>query len=165
MTLDDLRSLYAYNEWANARFFEAVARLDESRRTAPLESSFPTVIDTLGHIVGAEWIWLSRWRGTNPTGVPDWLEAPTLEGLRSRLSRVESERAAFLEGLSVEDLERPLAYRTLDGTAHSTRLLDLLLHLVNHSTYHRGQLTTLLRQVGGAPPATDYVVYTRQNRT
>jgi uncharacterized damage-inducible protein DinB len=84
-----------------------------------------------------------------------------LEDLRARLARVEAERAAFLSGLTDEDLERPLAYRTLDGTAHTTRLLDLLLHVVNHSTYHRGQLTTLLRQAGGAPPATDYVVYTR----
>jgi uncharacterized damage-inducible protein DinB len=161
MTLDDLRSLYTYNAWANARFFEAIEGLDETRRTAPLESSFPSVIATLGHIVGAEWIWLSRWQGTSPSGFPDWLQAPTLEDLRSRLSRVESDRATYLAGLAEADLQRPVAYRTLDGTAHSTRLLDLLLHLVNHSTYHRGQVTTLLRQAGGAPPATDYVVYTR----
>jgi uncharacterized damage-inducible protein DinB len=161
MTLDDLRSLYTYNAWANARFFEAIEGLDETRRTAPLESSFPSVIATLGHIVGAEWIWLSRWQGTSPSASPGWLESPKLEALRARLSGVESERAAFLSGLTDEDLERPLAYRTLDGTAHTTRLLDLLLHVVNHSTYHRGQLTTLLRQAGGAPPATDYVVYTR----
>jgi uncharacterized damage-inducible protein DinB len=161
MTLDDLRSLYAYNAWANARFFEVVEGLDETRRTAPLESSFPSVIATLGHIVGAEWIWLSRWRGTSPTTSPDWLESPTLEALRARLSTVEAERAAFLAGLTEEALQRPLDYKLLNGDPHSTRLLDLLLHVVNHSTYHRGQLTTLLRQVGGAPPATDYVVYTR----
>lgn len=161
MTLDDLRSLYTYNAWANARFFEAIAGLDEARRTAPLESSFPSVIATLGHIVGAEWIWLSRWQGTNPSGFPDWLQAPILEDLRSRLSRVESDRATYLAGLSEEDLQRPLDYKLLNGTASSTRLLDLLLHVVNHSTYHRGQLTTLLRQVGATPPATDYVVYTR----
>jgi uncharacterized damage-inducible protein DinB len=161
MTLDDLRSLYTYNAWANARFFEAVAGLDPGRRAAPVVSSFPSVLATLGHIVGAEWIWLSRWQGTSPAASPDWLESPTLEALRARLSRVESERAGFLSGLAEADLQRPVAYRTLDGTAHSTRLLDLLLHLVNHSTYHRGQLTTLLRQAGGAPPATDYVVYTR----
>jgi uncharacterized damage-inducible protein DinB len=161
MTLDDLRSLYTYNAWANARFFEAVAGLDEAGRAAPVESSFPSVIATLGHIVGAEWIWLSRWQGTSPSASPGWLESPKLEALRARLSRVEAERAGFLAGLAGADLQRPVAYRTLDGTAHSTRLLDLLLHLVNHSTYHRGQLTTLLRQAGGAPPATDNVVYTR----
>ena len=162
MTLDDLHSLYAYNAWANARFYESNEGLDETRRTAPLESSFPSVIDTLGHIVGAEWIWLSRWQGASPAGFPEWLQAPSLEDLRSRLSRVESERAEYLAGLSENDLQRPLAYTLLNGTASSTRLLDLLLHVVNHSTYHRGQLTTLLRQVGATPPATDYVVYTRQ---
>lgn len=161
MTLDDLRSLYAYNAWANAGFFEAIEGLDESKRTQPIESSFPSVIATLGHIVGAEWIWLSRWQGTSPTGFPDWLQSPTLEDLRSRLSQVESDRAAFLSPLTEDDLQRRLSYKLLNGTASSTRLLDLLLHVVNHSTYHRGQLTTLLRQVGGTPPATDYVVYTR----
>jgi len=162
MTFDDLHSLYAYNAWANARFFEAIAGLDETRRTSRLESSFPSVIATLGHIVGAEWIWLSRWQGTSPAGFPEWLQAPTLEDLRSRLTKVESDRAAFLSTLTEEALQRPLAYTLLNGTASSTRLLDLLLHVVNHSTYHRGQLTTLLRQVGATPPATDYVVYTRQ---
>jgi uncharacterized damage-inducible protein DinB len=161
MTLDDLHSLYAYNQWANARFFEAIEGLDETRRTAPLESSFPSVIATLGHIVGAEWIWLSRWQGTSPAGFPEWLQNPTLEDLRSRLTQVESDRTAFLAGLTEDDLQRPLAYKLLNGTASSTRLLDLLLHVVNHSTYHRGQVTTLLRQVGATPPATDYVVYTR----
>jgi uncharacterized damage-inducible protein DinB len=163
MTFDDLHSLYAYNAWANARFFEAIDGLDETRRTAPLESSFRSVIDTLGHIVGAEWIWLSRWQGTSPAGFPEGLQAPTLEDLRSRLTKVESDRAAFLSTLTEEALQRPLAYTLLNGTASSTRLLDLLLHVVNHSTYHRGQLTTLLRQVGGTPPATDFVVYKRQN--
>lgn len=161
MTLDDLRSLYAYDEWANARFFEAIEGLDETRRTAPLESSFPSVLATFGHIVGAEWIWLSRWQGTSPAGFPEWLQAPNLEDLRSRLTQVETDRTAFLAGLTDEDLQRPLAYKLLNGTASSTRLLDLLLHVVNHSTYHRGQLTTLLRQVGATPPATDFVVYTR----
>ena len=161
MTFDDLHSLYAYNQWANARFFEAIEGLDETRRTAPLESSFPSVLATLGHIVGAEWIWLSRWQGTSPIGFPDWLQSPTLEDLRARLSQVETDRAAYLAALTDDTLQHPLDYRLLNGTASSTRLLDLLLHVVNHSTYHRGQLTTLLRQVGGTPPATDYVVYTR----
>lgn len=161
MTLDDLRSIYAYNAWANSRFFEAIAGLDEERRTAPLESSFPSVIATLGHIVGAEWIWLSRWQGTSPGGFPEWLQSPTLEDLRTRLSQVESDRTAFLATLTPDDLQRPLAYKLLNGTASSLRLLDLLLHVVNHSSYHRGQLTTLLRQVGATPPATDYVVFKR----
>lgn len=163
MTLDDLRSLYDYNAWANARFFEAVAGLDEAERNAPLDSSFPSVIATLAHIVAAEWIWLSRWQGTSPAGFPEWLQAPTLQDLRARLSRVEADRAGFLSTLTGDGLQRALSYKLLNGTGSSTRLLDLLLHVVNHSTYHRGQLTTLLRQVGGTPPATDYVVYMRQD--
>jgi uncharacterized damage-inducible protein DinB len=162
MDLATLRSLYAYDEWANALFFDAVAGLGEERRTAPAVSSHPSLLATLGHVVGAEWVWLERWKGTSPPGFPEWVESPSLGSLRSRLTRVESERAAFLGGLDAADLAWPLSYRTFSGDAFTTPLGDLLVHVVNHSTYHRGQLTTLLRQAGAIPPASDYVVYVRR---
>lgn len=165
MNLHDLRTLYDYNQWANSRFFGCLQTLTPEQLRSHIQSSFPSLLATMGHIVGAEWVWLSRWQGHSPSSFPLWLEDPTLDDLRSRLLEVESERAEFLEGLSQGGIETPLSYRTLNGAPCTNRLLDLLLHVVNHSSYHRGQLATMLRQVGADPIATDYVLFCREQTT
>jgi uncharacterized damage-inducible protein DinB len=75
---------------------------------------------------------------------------------------VEDERGRYLAGLSDADLERIVEYRTMAGEAHADTLALLIRHVVNHSTYHRGQAATQLRQLGQAPPGTDLVKYLRQ---
>ncbi len=162
MNVQDIARLFAYNKWANARFVAAAATLTEGQLAAQVTSSFPSVRATLAHIVGAEWLWLRRWLGEHPAATPPWLESP-LPVLRERLAEVERERDRYVAALSAEDLDRTLSYRRLDGTARSGRLADTLLHVVNHSTYHRGQLTTMLRQVGGTPPTTDLALYAAEH--
>jgi uncharacterized damage-inducible protein DinB len=162
MTVEEIRSLYAYNRWANARLIEVIAGLPAERLTAEIPSSFPSILGTLAHIAAAEWVWLRRWKGENPTAFPDWLAAPSLPGVREKLAEIEAERASFVGSLSDADLERPLDYRTLAGDPFRNRLADLLVHVVNHSSYHRGQLTTMLRQVGATPVATDFVLFKRE---
>lgn len=161
MKIEEIQSLFAYNCWANARLLRVIGSLHDEQLSAEIESSFPSILETIAHIVGAEWGWLRRWKGESPTALPDWLEDPSFEQLSARLADVESERDWFLASLTDEDLERELSYQTLDGTPHRDRLAALFLHLVNHSTYHRGQLTTMLRQVGGTPVATDLVLFER----
>jgi uncharacterized damage-inducible protein DinB len=162
MTAEEVRSLYAYDEWANARLAGVIAGLSAEQLTAEIPSSFPSILGTFAHIVAAEWVWLRRWLGENPTAFPDWLAAPALGALRGKLAEVEAERAAFLGSLSDGDLDRPLDYKTLAGDPFRNRLGDLLVHVVNHSSYHRGQLATMLRQVGATPVATDFVVFKRE---
>lgn len=162
MKVEEIRSLFEYNRWANRRFFEVIAALPDDQIMAHVESSFPSILYTFAHIVGAEWVWLRRWKGENPSTLPDWLVNASLEKLRTQLSEVESEREVFAGSLRDEDLQQVLDYRTLDGTAYRNRLEDLLVHVVNHSTYHRGQLTTMLRQLGVRPVATDFVLFKRE---
>ena len=85
MTVDDIRSHYQYNEWANARLAKIMAGLDKSQLTAPLVSSYPTLLATFGHIVVAEWIWLERLKGTSPTAFPEWLDGAAFPFLASKL--------------------------------------------------------------------------------
>jgi uncharacterized damage-inducible protein DinB len=162
MTLNDVRSHYDYNEWATARLVGVMAGLDERQLTAPLVSSFPTILTTFGHIVAGESIWLSRLQGTSPTAFPEWLPDASFSLLRAKLAELESDRRALLLELSEEQLNHDLNYHLLSGEAHVTRTLDVLLHVVNHSTYHRGQLTTMLRQVGATPVSTDLIVFKRE---
>jgi uncharacterized damage-inducible protein DinB len=159
MKVADVTELFAYDAWANARVFEVAEALTPERLQARLASSFPSVRDTLGHLVGAAWIWLRRWRGESPAA-PAWTRAELPE-IRRQLAIVETDRAAFLAGLTDADFDRPFDYRNLKGEPQHDRLGGTLLHVVNHGTYHRGQVATQLRQLACTPPNTDLIAYLR----
>jgi uncharacterized damage-inducible protein DinB len=164
MRIDEARGLFAYSGWANDRVFGAAEALVPEQMTATAASSFPSVRGTLGHIVGAEWVWLRRWLGESPSAAPSWVGESSLPELRARLATLEAERESYLAGLTDEDLLRVVEYRTLGGQASADPLAGLLRHVVNHSTYHRGQVATQLRQLGVAPPGTDLITYLRLRR-
>jgi uncharacterized damage-inducible protein DinB len=164
MTADDLGHLFAYNAWANARLFDAAASLSEEQLDREAASSFPSVRKTFAHIAGAEWLWLQRVKGFNPAAMPTWAEQGDLATLRAELDEVERERAALLESLDDAAVLRRLPYRRLNGEEGEGRLADLLIHVVNHSSYHRGQITTLIRQAGGTPVGTDLLLFDQTKR-
>ncbi len=164
MTTSEAKQLFAYGSWANARMFAAAEALPPAQVEAAVASSFPSVRATLAHIVGAEWIWTRRWVGESPAAFPPWIASAPLAELKSRLASVEAERAAFLAPLTDTDIGAELRYRGTDGKEFSHPLGDLVRHVVNHSTYHRGQLATLLRQLGQTPPSTDFTRWLREGR-
>ena len=161
MRIDEARQLFAYGSWANARVLAAAESLPEEQLGAPAASSFPSVAATLAHIVGAEWIWLRRWLGESPAA-PEWTRGPNLAELRRQLAALEAERSSYLASLPDGGLEQVVSYRSLAGQAYSNRSCDLIRHVVNHSTHHRGQAITQLRQFGVTPPNTDLITYLRQ---
>ena len=162
MTTGEARQLFGYGAWATARMFRAAEALTREEVEAPVASSFPSIRATLAHIVGAEWLWLRRWLGDSPASMPAWAVEATLAELAVQLAAIEAERASFLARLTDADLDRVVSYRAPDGLAFSHPLGQLIQHVANHSTYHRGQLATLLRQSGHTPPSTDFTKYLRE---
>jgi len=160
--MDELRRLFLYNRWANLRYLEAAEGLSDEELRRPITSSFPSLLATLVHMLGAEWIWLERWKGSSPTSFPDSGSLDSVATLRSRWDGLWGEQQAYLAGLGSDDAERVLAYRNMAGDPDERPLGDLMRHVVNHATYHRGQAATLLRQLGRTPPSTDYVRYLRE---
>jgi uncharacterized damage-inducible protein DinB len=158
--LDEIRQLYDFNRWANGRILEAAAALAPEPFDRDLGSSFPSVRATLAHVLGAEWIWLARWNGTSPTAPPAWALGD-VASLRARWAEVEAGQAVLLASLDDDRLDQAIDYRSLAGEPYRSRLWQMLRHVVNHSTYHRGQVTTMLRQLGAAAPATDLILYFR----
>ncbi len=150
-----VRELYAYNRWADRRTLAAAERLTPEQLTRDCHSSFRSVRDTLAHILGAEWIWLERWHGRSPRALLSAGEFPTVGALRERWAEVEAGQQAFLAALTEGVLRQRIAYINTKGERLEYALWQMLVHVVNHSTYHRGQVTTMLRQIGGAPAATD----------
>lgn len=160
--IDEIRRLYAYNRWANHRILDAAGKLDPESWTVDLGSSFPSIQATLAHILAAEWIWLSRWQGTSPTGLPPSWNLSTLEEIRARWADVENAREELLAALTDEDLDKAIAYRNLKGEPLMNTMGEMLRHVVNHSTYHRGQVVTMLRQIGAEAPSTDLILFYRE---
>ncbi len=183
MNASDVRTLYAYNRWASDRMFTALEKLSDEQVSAVAISSFPSLRESVFHILAAEWLWLKRWKGDSPqasippTGLsaevwngltphdkPSYEELSQLAGLKKFAADIDRERDAFLRGMSDEDLLRASNYLDMSGKPHSEPLDELLQHVVNHGTYHRGQVTTLLRQAGGETVSLDMLYFFRERQ-
>ncbi len=170
MTPDGIRELLAYHRWAHRAWIEALRALPPEVLDRPLASSFPSIRATFAHMVGAELIWVGRWEGGDGA-LPEGFEELELEALVEALEGVARRQDAVVAGLlegeepgahGAGGLERELAYGDRAGNPHRSTFREMIQHVVNHATYHRGQLATLFRQVGVIPPSTDLIKYTRR---
>ena len=160
--IDEIRGLYEYHRWANHRLLDAVSKLTPEQFNQNLQSSFPSVRDTLVHMMGADWIWLARWKGVSPASQPDTWDLSSFESIRAQWLLLEAQQTAYISALSDAALRSWIDYRTLKGEPFSNPLWQLLRHVVNHASYHRGQITTMLRQLGAAAVSTDLIVFYRE---
>lgn len=159
MELKDIRELYHYNRWANHRILAAAGKLAGDAFIRPMGNSFSSVRNTLAHILGAEWIWLERWQGRFPTALLDAGGFPSVRSLESRWKTVEQDQDRFIQALAEQRLKEDLSYLNREGRRFSYPLWQQMVHVVNHSSYHRGQVTTLLRQLGAEAVSTDLLLY------
>ncbi|HVO57578.1 MAG TPA: DinB family protein [Dongiaceae bacterium] len=165
MTPEDVRNLYDFNHWANQRVLETASQLTEEEFVKPRGSSFSGVRDTLMHIAGAEWIWLERFQGRSPAALPDVAAAKNLAEVRAFWAPNAQRLLNYVGSLSQSDLEGIFEYKTLNFGVYRNPLWQSLQHVVNHGTYHRGQIATLVRQAGGKPLLTDLMHYYRERAT
>ena len=162
MTLHDLKLLFDYHYWARDRLLEAVEPLTPHQFTLDVGSSFGSVRDTLAHIYAAEWAWHSRWVGRSPTALLPSDMFPDVAAIRTAWVDHEGKVRAFLAGLGDDGINRVFAYTLLSGHAGATPFWQMAQHVVNHATYHRGQVVTIMRQLGAAPPKpTDLIAFYR----
>lgn len=101
MSPEEIRQLYDYNAWANQRALSGAEKLSAEQFTKPMGSSFSSVRDTLGHICGAEWIWLERFQGGSPSALPNIAEFGDVESLRNHWMQQEARLLEFVRGLRI----------------------------------------------------------------
>jgi uncharacterized damage-inducible protein DinB len=164
MNVSEIQHLYAYTEWANALVLDAAEKLSAEQLLQDVHISHNSILGTLSHMAGAEWIWLERWHGISPVGSEAWAQwtveqCRDLLQLRAKWQPVIHKRHAYLEGLKDPDLPKKLSFKRLNGEVYALPLEQQLLHVVNHSTLHRGQVVGMIRQLGDTPPATDLLFY------
>lgn len=162
LSKNDLARLLDYNVWANRRAIRAAATLGVDDFKRDLGGSHGGVRGTLVHILGAEWIWLERWKGVSPTRGIDEGEFKDVLALRERWKAIEVHRAAWFESQRERHFVEIVRYRRLDGKGYGAPLWQLVQHLVNHGSYHRGQVVNQVRQLGGKPVSTDLLLYDRE---
>ena len=154
-----LQELFEFNRWANKEMLEAASKLSLEELSRDLHSSFPSVRDTLVHIMWAEWIWLRRWKGESPQLRFQAEDFPEVAVIKTRWLEVQAEQMPFVKSVTESNLQRSLSYVNLRGETWTYALWRMMVHLVNHSSYHRGQIVTMFRQLGQVPPATDFLVF------
>ena len=158
MSPSAVNELFNYNYWARDRLLQACEALTQEQFLRPLGSSFASIRDTLAHLVAVEWLWLERWRGRSPRSLLSSEDFPTLAAVSERWRMVESEMREYLATLSEETLEGAASYVNFKGETWTYNLWRMLMHLLNHQSYHRGQVATLLRQLGIQPLQVDFLL-------
>jgi uncharacterized damage-inducible protein DinB len=142
--------------------FTALEPLDGAEFIRHRDSSFTSIRDTVAHMYLAESTWYSRWQGHSPGAMASPEEFHTVAALATAWQALENQIRQFVQSLTEDGGQRRIEYRTLSGTPSVSRIDHMIQHVVNHATYHRGQVVTLLRQAGGRPLNTDLIAYARE---
>lgn len=153
MSFDFHRDFFAYDRWANRRVIESLSGLEGADEAVAL----------LAHIIGAQEVWLARVTGI---GVEEAEPRPALmlEACSARLDDLHTGWMNLLAESAQERIDRVVAYKNLSGQPWETTVQDILVHVNNHGTYHRGQIARIVKAAGGRPAVTDFIAYVRDVR-
>lgn len=157
-----LTSFTKYEYWANERLLPVITSLTDEQRHQNIVSSFPSIHKTLLHIWDANTIWWQRLQREEEIIVPSLTFHPNMNDIEKGLLQSNQKWIDWIEQASEADLEEILPYKTMKGDVFAQAVKEIVLHLANHGSYHRGQLVTMLRQAGIEKiPQVDYILYAR----
>jgi uncharacterized damage-inducible protein DinB len=161
LSADILRSHLAYTTWASRRLVAAASGLSPEEQTRNFQTADKSILGTLVHIYAADRVWLSRLTGATP--------AAFVTEADYQFSVLQNEWPALLDrwqkwaqSLTDEGTQVVLAYKDTKGNPYSQPIWQLVFHVVNHGTHHRGQVSGFLRALGHTPPPLDLTAYYRE---
>jgi uncharacterized damage-inducible protein DinB len=143
--------MFKYNDWATRQTAESIMNLKNKNSKSE---------ELLSHIISAQRIWLNRVL-EKEIAIDPW-QVLTQKELAPQSTPVTADWINLLEGLHEKDFERRIEYKNLKGEKFSNTIKDIVVHVINHSTYHRAQIAQLVRQSGGTPAKIDYIIYQRE---
>jgi len=164
MTLQEIKLFVAYSAWATHKMFDAVAQMSETGLYKDMNSSHKSIHGTLLHMVSAERTWLARFRGEQDPLRLGADEAPTLAAAKSVWEKIGYEMAKFVGTMTDKKLQETFKVASPEGQVFTHQYGQVVVHVVDHSTFHRGQVITLMRQLGVVPPATGLIVFYRETQ-
>ncbi|HZQ51469.1 MAG TPA: DinB family protein [Bryobacteraceae bacterium] len=150
-----------YHRWATMQVMDESAQLPSEQLLKNLHGSFLSIYDTLVHLYQADSIWLDRLH-QQPTGALEKYAVPgCMYEFRDAWTQVQDKMLAWAQELDEQGWQRTLSYRTRAGVPYDSQVWQIILHVVNHGTHHRGQVTTMLRQLGIKPLNLDLIAFYR----
>jgi uncharacterized damage-inducible protein DinB len=151
-----------YNKWANKEFADYFQKQTEEALNKHIPGSFPSIHKTLTHISNAQDIWIKRLQGESPTAFRSSPGAGTFPEVIESLASSSDGLLNIAEGLTVVGLDEVIHYKTMTYGPQASRRYEILLHVFNHSMYHRGQCITMARLLDlESVPSTDLIKYLR----
>lgn len=153
------RSLVAYETWANRASLASIETVPPAARSGVV---FPRALQVMAHNQLARRAWLARLQGRVEV-IPDWFPTWSAAEIATAAAELDAAWTDYLAGLSEADLAREISYKASDGTAYASTVHEVLTHVANHSTYHRGQVARLVSEAGGRRAVTDYIAMTRRS--
>ena len=156
---DDLEQLYAFNSWANARVLESLRALPEADYEKEQGGGWPSLRAAFVHLAAATDAWAERFSGREATRLATEGELPGLEEAARILLAAEEKHRRHLATYTAERLAGPFSWKNLKGEVKTAPFWVVVRHVVNHQTYHRGQISSMIRRLGHTPKATDMVLW------
>jgi len=155
MNTELLRQHIAYTRWATGRLMRVLEQIPAEHLTHDFQTADRTILGTLVHTFGADRVWLKRVRGEPITTF--------LTDEDRQLATLQRDWPGVLDGWStmVDEPERVVHYQDMKGNPYTSKLWEIVLHVVNHGTHHRGQVSGFLRALGHAPPQLDLIRFYR----
>jgi uncharacterized damage-inducible protein DinB len=164
VTKEHLQYMLEYVRWADGELLAASRSVPDEGYYKDQGISLGSIHKLLVHCMAAQWIWLSRWRGESPTRLENHDDYPNRDSLMQRWPLVHSAMNDFLGTQSPKALAREVQYRNTRGELLSYPLADLMLHVIDHASYHRGQLNTMIKHAGGHPTNVSIPAYLATKR-
>ena len=160
VSADTLRLHLDYHAWATWRLVGAVGLLTPEERSRDFKTSDNSPLNTLAHVFAADRLWLARMHGESPTKLIDPSDRE-LSVLTKEWPGVLEGWKQYLSPLSDQAVQQNIAYRDLRANPYQQPVWQILLHVVNHGTHHRGQVSGFLRAMGHQPPPVDLIAFYR----
>lgn len=156
--IEHFRMMQAYETWGNAATLDAIDSVPPQSRTG---THFMRAIQVMAHNQVARSVWLARLEGRSEKP-SDWFPAWPVGDTRAKAGDLDARWTAYLAKLTDADLDRKIVYSSSEGIGYSSTIAEILAHVYNHSTYHRGQITRLVTEAGGRRATTDLIAMTRK---
>ena len=152
-------TLYYYNYWANHRYIAVAEGLADEQLHRKQGHSWDSVHAVLVHMLSSEWVWLQRWNGSSPKAHLSVDDFPTLASVREHWSQLEAEMRAFIAAQTEESLQSVIPYSNFSGERFDVPLWQMLMHVANHETHHRGELAAMFALMNIPHPEEEVIQY------
>jgi uncharacterized damage-inducible protein DinB len=159
----DWQSMFNYHKWATQKLLDHIDSKDDLLFHQEAKNSFKSISETYSHVLSVDYLWYKRLTGIEK---PEWLEfdVTSVSTTKEAFAKLHEEMEQFFQTLTPDDWTVKLNFTNLKGDPFSNRREEMLFTFINHSSYHRGQVTSFLRQFDLEGIAIDYIYYSKETQ-